>query len=144
MRYLALLTFPILAIFVLRDLQAAKPNTPMTWDQWRGPLRNGEAPGQEWPNRLDGLKSVWRIDLDKGYSTPIVAADRVFTTETANGDTETVRALDRTTGKELWRHELPRPATATPMTYRTKSGKQIVVIATGRGEDTALVAFALP
>ena len=31
----------------------------------------------------------------------------------------------------------------TPMTYRTKSGRQFVVVATGQGEDAALVAFAL-
>ena len=29
-------------------------------------------------------------------------------------------------------------------TYRTQSGRQFVVIATGRGTDAALVAFALP
>jgi hypothetical protein len=29
------------------------------------------------------------------------------------------------------------------MTYRSQSGRQFVVIATGRGDDTALVAFAL-
>ena len=38
---------------------------------------------------------------------------------------------------------LPRRATATPMTYRTASGRQFVVIATGIGGDTALMAFAL-
>ncbi len=32
----------------------------------------------------------------------------------------------------------------TPMTYLAADGRQIVVIATGRGEDTSLVAFALP
>jgi hypothetical protein len=30
------------------------------------------------------------------------------------------------------------------MTYLDANGRQIVVIATGRGEDTSLVAFALP
>jgi hypothetical protein len=29
------------------------------------------------------------------------------------------------------------------MTYRTRSGKQFIVVATGMGSDNALVAFAL-
>ena len=53
-------------------------------------------------------------------------------------------AFDKSTGAELWRGATPFPAGANPMTYRTKSGRQFVVIATGRGKDAALVAFALP
>jgi hypothetical protein len=30
------------------------------------------------------------------------------------------------------------------MTYLTADGRQVVVVATGRGEDTSLVAFAIP
>jgi hypothetical protein len=29
------------------------------------------------------------------------------------------------------------------MTYRTRSGRQFIVVATGRGADNALLAFAL-
>jgi glucose dehydrogenase len=32
---------------------------------------------------------------------------------------------------------------ANPMTYRTREGRQYVVIATGRGQGTRLMAFAL-
>jgi quinoprotein glucose dehydrogenase len=52
-------------------------------------------------------------------------------------------AFDRKTGKELWRAPVPYEETAVPMTYRTRSGKQFVVMATGEGADNALVAFAL-
>ena len=52
-------------------------------------------------------------------------------------------AFDAKDGRELWRYVLPRQATATPMTYLDANGRQVVVIATGRGEDTALVAFRL-
>jgi quinoprotein glucose dehydrogenase len=51
-------------------------------------------------------------------------------------------AYDTDSGRELMRLALPRRATATPMTYRTASGRQFVVIATGVGGDTALMAFA--
>jgi quinoprotein glucose dehydrogenase len=60
------------------------------------------------------------------------------------GGDHALHAIDKTTGKELWRAPLPRRTTATPMTYRSRSGRQFVVIATGSAEDTALVAFALP
>lgn len=52
-------------------------------------------------------------------------------------------AVDATTGRELWR-ATTRETTATPMTYRGASGRQFVVIATGRGTDATLVAFARP
>lgn len=52
-------------------------------------------------------------------------------------------AYDTASGRELVRLPLPRRATATPMTYRTASGRQFIVIATGLGADTALMSFAL-
>ncbi|MCY4645630.1 MAG: pyrroloquinoline quinone-dependent dehydrogenase [Gammaproteobacteria bacterium] len=53
-------------------------------------------------------------------------------------------AFDKATGAELWRGATPHPTSANPMTYRTRSGRQFVVIATGGGADAALVAFARP
>jgi quinoprotein glucose dehydrogenase len=51
-------------------------------------------------------------------------------------------AFDKNSGKELWRFPLPRPTTATPISYLAADGRQLIVIATGRGDDTALIAFA--
>lgn len=59
------------------------------------------------------------------------------------GNDMALSAFDAKDGRELWRYVLPRQATATPMTYLDANGKQVLVIATGRGEDTALVAFRL-
>ena len=52
-------------------------------------------------------------------------------------------ALDAANGSVLWQAPLTRRTNGTPMTYRTKSGRQLVVVATGQGEDAALVAFAV-
>ncbi len=58
------------------------------------------------------------------------------------GDTY-MYAFDTKTGKEIWRGKVPYANNANPMTYRTKSGRQFIVMATGTGADNALVAFAL-
>jgi hypothetical protein len=75
-----------------------------TWPQWRGPTRDGQVAGQVWPNRLseENFKQRWRVELGPSYSGPIVAADRVFVTETKDGTSEVVRALSRETGEQLW------------------------------------------
>jgi quinoprotein glucose dehydrogenase len=56
------------------------------------------------------------------------------------GDTA-LYAFDAGTGQELWRAPLPRRASGTPMTYRTRSGAQFVVLATGGGQNASLVAW---
>jgi quinoprotein glucose dehydrogenase len=62
-----------------------------------------------------------------------------------------LRAFDVETGKELWKAQLPASGHATPITYRSASGKQFVVIAAGghpkiteESLADALVAFSLP
>jgi outer membrane protein assembly factor BamB len=80
-----------------------------TWTQWRGPSRDGIVVSKEaWPKSLQGdsLKLTWKTpELGPSYSGPLVLADRVITTETADGKREVVSAWDRKTGKLLWRSE---------------------------------------
>jgi len=52
-------------------------------------------------------------------------------------------AFDKKNGREVWRGKIPYDNTSIPMTYRTRSGKQFIVVATGTGADNALVAFGL-
>ncbi len=52
-------------------------------------------------------------------------------------------AFETKTGKEVWRAKIPYNNTANPMTYRTKSGKQFIVMATGTSDQNALLAFAV-
>ncbi len=93
---------------VVGTMRAAE-NVPATWPQWRGPTRDGMVGGPSWPSSLkgDALKPLWRLELGDGYSSPIVSADKVFVTETIDKKTEQVRALERKTGKELWRVSWP-------------------------------------
>jgi outer membrane protein assembly factor BamB len=92
------------------SLLAGDKSPVATWPQWRGPSRDGQIPaGSTWPDTLSGdsLKQVWKLPLGPSYSGPIVAEDRVFTTETRNEKDEVVRALDRQTGKLLWEASWP-------------------------------------
>jgi outer membrane protein assembly factor BamB len=77
---------------------------PETWPQWRGPTRDGVFQGPEWPASLGEkrLKQTWRKELSPGYSSPIVAEDRVFTVETKDQKHEIVRAFDQATGEQIW------------------------------------------
>jgi quinoprotein glucose dehydrogenase len=57
------------------------------------------------------------------------------------------RAFDAKNGKELWTTQLEYTATANPITYEGKSGKQYVAIVSagpGKGNNQALVVYALP
>jgi quinoprotein glucose dehydrogenase len=62
----------------------------------------------------------------------------------AGGSDLALHAFDTLSGRELWKAPLPRRATGTPMTYRSRGGRQFVVIATSTGPDASLMAFALP
>jgi quinoprotein glucose dehydrogenase len=52
-------------------------------------------------------------------------------------------AFDKATGRELSRVATPFRTGGNPMTYRTRSGRQFVVVSTGAGPDATVAAFAL-
>ncbi len=96
-----LFTLGLLSLLTAAQLSASD------WSQWRGPTRDGRVTGPTWPDKLDTnhLRQVWRVELGPSYSGPIVGGDRVFTTESKDKRFEIVRAFDRKTGRELWKHE---------------------------------------
>jgi len=76
-----------------------------------------------------------------GSPGPIVTASGlIFVT----GGGSTLYAIDSQNGASLWSNDLGQTAYSVPMTYRTKAGKQFVVVATGAATGAKLVAFALP
>ena len=99
--------FLILFALLLVSAATTRAETPLNsaWPQWRGSTRDGQFTGPKWPGNLDTnyLQRTWRVEMGPSYSGPIVSGDRVFTTESKDKKFEVVTALDRTTGKELWR-----------------------------------------
>ena len=112
-------------------------------------LGSGE---QRWQVTVGDWPRVRNHPLFKGLNLPpvgvvgspgpmVTAGGLVFLT----GGGSTLFAFDAATGSTLWSAELGAFGYAVPMTYRTRAGKQFVVIATGgEDEEGVLVAFALP
>lgn len=77
------------------------------WPNWRGPNQDGSSNETNLPEKFSKTENVkWKVTLPgAGSSTPVIWEDHVFLTS-ANGETNSVGlALDRKTGKELWRKE---------------------------------------
>ena len=101
------------------------------WPQWRGPERNGVAPSAPtaWP---PALTKRWEVTVGLGHSSPVVSGNRVVI-HTREGEREVLRALDLTTGKELWRDNYAAPYTMNPAARAHGPGpKSTPVIADGR------------
>src|SRR5712664_1844432 len=62
------------------------------WPQWRGPNRDGTAPGvtAAWPKEL---KEEWKVTVGIGHSSPLVAAGRIYVFA-RQGEDETLLCLD--------------------------------------------------
>jgi outer membrane protein assembly factor BamB len=85
---------------------AAEEFTPKAydWPQWQGPDRTAVSKEtgllKEWPK--EGPKLLWSVEnLGGGYSTPSIAAGRVFGMSYRDKD-EVVWALNDKDGSELW------------------------------------------
>ena len=87
---------------------AAKDATD--WSRFRGPNGTGISNTSGLPNDFGPGKNVaWKTAVPSGHSSPVLTDTRIFMTG-ADAATLIVLALDRATGKELWRRELPRGA----------------------------------
>jgi glucose dehydrogenase len=104
---------------------------------WRVPF--GDTPSVRNHPALAGVTLPARLGA---AGAPGVIVTRSGLILGGGGDTA-LYAFDARTGKELARFELPRRASATPMTYRSQSGRQFIVMATGGGANAALVAWTL-
>lgn len=89
------------------------------WPQFRGPNGSGISdttglPLEFGPNvivwklEFGGNNIIWRTPLPPGHSSPVLTADRIFATA-VEGEKLWAIALDRASGKMLWRREVPRP-----------------------------------
>jgi outer membrane protein assembly factor BamB len=102
--------FPRLTpVLGLSALLAALPTAPLPaadWPNWRGPNQDGSSPEKGLPATFSRTENVlWNAPLPgPSGSTPIISGDHVFVASTDETTKTCVAiALDRKTGKELWR-----------------------------------------
>lgn len=100
------------------------------WTQFRGPNGTGVAEGSALPAEFSASKNVvWKTAVPFARSSPVVTADRVYLTAT-EGDKLLTLALDRKTGKMLWRREVVR---ARHMTiYKANDGASPTPVTDGK------------
>src|SRR5215471_9278681 len=85
------------------------------WSRFRGPNGTGISGATNLPVEFDPEKGVvWKTALPPGHSSPVLARSRIYVTAHTPIDAKNktdyrlfVIALDRKTGKELWRREIP-------------------------------------
>ncbi len=142
------------AIPGLLVLSAALSVMADDWPQWRGPQRNGISREtgllKEWPK--EGPKLVWKIaEAGRGYSTPAVAADRLYLLGNEGLEDEFVEALAVKDGKRAWRTRLGNvgnptqkpnfpaarstPTVAGEFLYALGSDGDLVCLETGTGKS---------
>ncbi len=92
--------------------KTSKPLTATATNQWlqfRGPNGSGVAEGATPPVEFGATKNLaWKTAVPFARSSPVVTADHVFLTA-SEGDKLITLALDRKTGKIVWRREVVRP-----------------------------------
>ncbi len=74
------------------------------WPGWRGPNRDGKC-ATKLPERISHLQPTWTVKLGDSYSGPIISGKNVLVTETINKKNETLSALERATGNQVWKKE---------------------------------------
>jgi outer membrane protein assembly factor BamB len=96
--------------FAILLLSSAAVARAADWPQWRGPNRDGvwNETGilQNFPT--NGLKVRWRVLIGPGWSSPLVAAGRVYLTDMRLEKPrawERVQCFEESTGKRIWSRE---------------------------------------
>lgn len=80
------------------------------WPWWRGPSRDGHAPKTANPPTTwsETKNVVWKTPLPgRGHSSPVIVGDRIFLTTADDAkQQQSLIALSRKTGKQLWTKEI--------------------------------------
>ena len=94
---------------------------PAEWSQWRGPNRDATIPAADAPAAWPAsYAQQWKVDLGEGYSSPVIAAGRVFV-HSRKDPRELVTAIEAKTGAVAWQQEYG--AAFNKNGYAVKMGK---------------------
>lgn len=96
-----LLVATMLAPILTSRVSAQETTLATTWNQWRGPQRDGVWKGAL-PSSLADLKLAWEKPLSPSYSGPVTDGKTVYTTETVDEKYERITAFDLASGDQVW------------------------------------------
>jgi outer membrane protein assembly factor BamB len=128
MRFAASIVRLLVTLLVTLDLTA---HASENWTRFRGPNGTGVSEATNLPVSFGPQTNVrWKTPLPPGHSSPVVTSSRIFLTAHTPEKPDyrlLVIALDRATGREAWRREVPRlqkgrqenvngPASPSPVT----------------------------
>jgi len=97
------------------------------WSQFRGPNGTGVSSTSNLPAEFGPNKNViWKVATPEGHSSPVLGRENIYMTGFEGNKLFTI-AVDKRTGKLLWRNEVPRnrndhlmkpnnPASPSPVT----------------------------
>ena len=88
---------------------------------------------------LKGVKLPAKLGVAGVQGVIVTKGGLIF----AGGGDTAFHAMDKDTGEDLWTYPFKERTTGTPMTYSLVNGRQFVVIATGSGDQAAIIAFSL-
>jgi len=126
-----------LPAYAQNSKRATSPPATNEWLQFRGPNGTGVADGPTLPAQFGATKNfAWKASVPFGRSSPVVTSDRVFLTA-SEGDKLVTLALDRKTGKMLWRRDVVR-ARHMPL-YKANDGASPTPVSDGKN---VIVFFA--
>jgi outer membrane protein assembly factor BamB len=99
-------------MFISLLLAAATATAPAVddaeWSRFRGPNGTGVAETTTLPTEFGVEQNlVWKTPLPPGHSSPVLSQNRVYVTA-LEGDLLLTIAIDRNSGKILWRSDVPR------------------------------------
>ena len=135
---------PHLSLALAAALVAFVAPTDGDWSRFRGPNGSGVSDSASVPSEFGPDRNViWKTPLPPGHSSPVLSVDRIYVTA-LDGEALMAIALERKTGRELWRREVKRrhatavdkrnhPASPTPVV----DGSNVVVFF----QDAGLVSF---
>ena len=106
--------------------------------KWTIPL--GDSPGVRNNPALAGVELPAKLGVAGSPGAMVTGGGLVFLT----GGGRVLYAIDSHTGKYEWEYDLGQVAYSNPMTFRSRAGRQYIVIATGGATTSRLVAFSLP
>ncbi len=134
---------PIVSIASIMFLTAGV--AAQDWPRFRGPNGSGVSDSRaKLPVEFSATKNMaWKTEVPFSRSSPVISGARVFLTG-IDGEKLIVMALDRDTGKQIWRRDIVRPR-ATPL-YKANDGASPSPVTDGKNvyaffPDLGLVSF---